>query len=62
YFDPSDQEGCLAALEIALSEGRHSERTRSGLELVKNYSWDKTAHQTLAVYQALGEENHNDYY
>jgi glycosyltransferase involved in cell wall biosynthesis len=53
YFDPADQGDCLAALETALSEGRHSERTRAGLGLVDNFAWDTTARQTLAVYRTL---------
>ncbi len=53
YFDPEDPGDCLAALETALSEGRCSERTKAGLDQVKNYTWDNTALQTLAVYRTL---------
>jgi len=54
YFDPSEEDELLDALDIALSEGRNSERVQAGLERVKSYSWDKTATQTLGVYRAIG--------
>jgi glycosyltransferase involved in cell wall biosynthesis len=54
YFDPTEEDGLLNALDIALSEGRNSERVQAGLEIVKSYSWDKTAAQTLEVYRVVG--------
>ena len=53
YFDPAGHDDCLDALETALCEGRDSERTQAGLAIVKNFNWDKTARQTLAVYRSL---------
>ena len=53
YFEPAEVESMLAAFDVALSEGRNSERVQAGLERVKCYSWDKTARQTLEVYRAL---------
>jgi len=53
YFEPTKAEDLLAAFDAALSEGRNSERVRSGLERVKCYSWDKTAKQVLEVYRVL---------
>jgi glycosyltransferase involved in cell wall biosynthesis len=53
YFNPSEEEGLLAAFDIALSEGRDSERVKLGLDRVRQYSWDKAAMQTLEVYRAL---------
>jgi glycosyltransferase involved in cell wall biosynthesis len=52
YFDPSEEDDLLNALDTALSEGRNSERIQAGLERVKFYSWDKTAAQTLEVYRS----------
>jgi glycosyltransferase involved in cell wall biosynthesis len=53
YFEPGETEGLVAALDIALSEGRDSRRTRAGLEHVKNFSWQRTAEDTLKVYRSL---------
>ena len=53
YFDPAQEDDLLNALDIALSQGRNSERLRAGLEKVKSYSWDRTAAQTLEVYRAV---------
>lgn len=53
YFDPAEQDELLGALDIALSNGRDSERVRAGLERVKSYSWGKTAAQTLEVYRSV---------
>jgi glycosyltransferase involved in cell wall biosynthesis len=57
YFEPTEPEDLLAAMDLALSEGRDSRRVRLGLEHVKHYSWDKTARQTLDVYHALSNLN-----
>jgi glycosyltransferase involved in cell wall biosynthesis len=53
YFDPTEEDDLLNALDIALSQGRNSERVQAGLERVKSYSWDKTAAQTLEVYRSV---------
>jgi glycosyltransferase involved in cell wall biosynthesis len=53
YFEPKSVEDLTDALDRALTEGRVSERTQIGLEHVKQYSWDRTAQETLAVYEAL---------
>ena len=53
YFELAEVESLLTALDLALSEGRDSERVRAGVEHVKCYSWDKTARWTLEVYHAL---------
>jgi glycosyltransferase involved in cell wall biosynthesis len=55
YFEPTDKEQLLGGLDAALRKGRESEHVRSGLERVRQYSWDKTARRTLNVYQALSE-------
>lgn len=53
YFDPGQAEDLLCALDSALTEGRDSERVSKGLSRVRQYSWDKTARQTLEVYESL---------
>ena len=53
YFDPAEEDDLVNALDIALSEGRNSERVQAGFEKVKSYSWDKTTAQTLQVYRAV---------
>jgi len=53
YFNPMEEDDLLNALDVALFEGRNSERVRAGLERVKSYSWDKTAAETLEVYRAV---------
>lgn len=53
YFEPTEVESLLAALNVAYSEGRDSPRVNLGLEHVKEYSWNRTARQTLEVYRAL---------
>ena len=53
YFDPAETDQLVNAFDVVLSEGRYSERTKAGLERVKQYSWDKTAAQTLEAYRAI---------
>jgi len=53
YFEPAEVDDLFAAFDVALSEGRDSERVRMGFEQVKRYSWDRTATQTLEVYRAI---------
>jgi glycosyltransferase involved in cell wall biosynthesis len=53
YFDPRVLASLVAAFDIALSEGRHSNRIDSGLQQVKQYSWERCAQQTLEIYRTL---------
>ena len=55
YFEPTEVDDLVNAFDVALSEGRVSERTNAGLERVKQYSWAKTAAQTLEVYRAMSD-------
>jgi glycosyltransferase involved in cell wall biosynthesis len=55
YFEPTKVDELINAFDVALSEGRDSECTKAGLERVKQYSWDKTAAQTLEVYRTISE-------
>jgi len=53
YFDPGEKEELVLALDKVLSEGRESQRVLAGLERVKDFSWERTAGQTLKVYRSL---------
>jgi glycosyltransferase involved in cell wall biosynthesis len=55
YFTAGASAEFTAALVAAANEGRESARVSAGLEWVKQYSWDRTAAGTLAVYQKLIE-------
>ena len=53
YFEPHAINDLCDKLDIALSSGKNTPRVRQGLQKVKDYSWDKTARQTLDVYWEL---------
>ena len=53
YFETDNVDSLMQALTQAVEEGRESERTRQGLQLGQQFSWDKTAQQTLNIYQSL---------
>ena len=53
YFEPAEPESLPAALDAICSEDGDSKRVKLGLEHVKQYSWDRTARETLEVYRAL---------
>jgi len=55
YFDPKSTDDMRRALDIAVGEARKSSRIAKGLEKAREYSWDKTAQQTLDAYrEAMG--------
>lgn len=50
--DPCNEEEIASAVERVLSDGELKESMRrKGLERVKNFSWEKTARETLKVYK-----------
>jgi glycosyltransferase involved in cell wall biosynthesis len=51
YFEPSEPESLRDALDTALSETHNTDRITAGFSRLKNYSWEKTARQTLEIYQ-----------
>lgn len=53
YFDPGQVEDLIVALDRALTEGRGSARCGMGLTRVKEFSWEKSARETLKVYEAI---------
>jgi glycosyltransferase involved in cell wall biosynthesis len=55
YFDPHVPESIAAAIEkVVLSEGRRQELITRGLQRSNEFSWDKCAATTAAVYDRLG--------
>lgn len=57
YFEATETESLLEALEAVCVEGRDSRRVQLGFQHAKQYSWDKTARQTLEVYHTLSHLN-----
>jgi glycosyltransferase involved in cell wall biosynthesis len=53
YFDVGQEDSLIGSFDTAFAEGRKSPRTYAGLEHVKEFSWDKTALDTLGVYRSL---------
>lgn len=53
YFKPEDVDQLVAALTEVISEGRNSKRVEHGFKVVIEYSWKKTASETLEVYHSL---------
>lgn len=53
YFEPEDVNDLLRALDVAIFERPNPERIKLGFETAKSYSWDKTAAQTLQIYQKI---------
>ncbi len=57
YFEPTQPDDLVSALDVAVAEGRDSARVRLGLQLVQQFSWDETAQGTLEVYHALSNSD-----
>lgn len=53
YFDPTDEAGLCAALDVALAYGRTEAARAAGLQRARAYSWETTAQQMLAIYRHL---------
>lgn len=53
YFDPRSTTDLVAALDVAMAEGRVSKRTAAGIEWAKKYSWNNTARGIINVYRSL---------
>ncbi|RLA93582.1 MAG: hypothetical protein DRG83_20765 [Deltaproteobacteria bacterium] len=50
YFEPTEVDDLINALDVVIHEGQNSTRLQAGFERVKRYSWDKTAQQLLNIY------------
>lgn len=56
-IDPNNVEELASAIEKLLSDSElRSELMNKGLERAKLFSWERTARETLAVYQEVGQE------
>ncbi|MDA8115972.1 MAG: glycosyltransferase family 1 protein [Actinomycetota bacterium] len=53
YFEPESVEDLVRALSEALAAGRSGERAERGFRRAREFSWDRTAEMTLAVYREL---------
>ncbi len=55
--DPHDVDGLAAAIERALTDSELREGLREkGFKRAKSFSWEKTARETLAVYEEIAEK------
>lgn len=52
-FEPGEGEAMMHALETAVAEGRACDRVRRSRERVADFSWDRTALDTLRTYREL---------
>ena len=43
YFDPTEPGDVTAAFDVAITDGRDSERVQLGLQLVQYFSWEEKA-------------------
>ena len=55
YFEPSEQDSLVGALETAVSQGRQPERVQAGIARAAQFSWEQTAQLLLGIYRELGE-------
>ncbi|MBI2448224.1 glycosyltransferase family 4 protein [Candidatus Microgenomates bacterium] len=54
YFDPMDERDMAQKLEKIFTDvGLREQLIRKGEERIKNFSWDKMAQETLAVYEKI---------
>jgi glycosyltransferase involved in cell wall biosynthesis len=54
YFDPTDTQGMATAIEPILTERPLRERMRElGLQQAAQFSWERAARETIAVYERL---------
>ena len=53
YFEPTEIDSLLLALDRVYQQDNVDQKVAAGLELVKKYSWDRTARETLSIYKGL---------
>lgn len=53
YFDPTSVESLVDAFEHVVEKSNQLERRELGMKLAREYSWAKTAQQTLLLYREL---------
>lgn len=60
YFDANDPDGLCLALDAALAEGRNPAAVSRRLARAARFSWDRTAAETLAIYQRVNAKANKD--
>lgn len=53
YFNPESKKSIIEALNKSLNRSIKNQYIKRGLKRVKNFSWEKSAKQTLAIYKRL---------
>lgn len=51
YFEPTQSESLRNAFDVALDEVQNRQRINAGYTRLNDYSWEKTAQQTLGLYR-----------
>lgn len=57
YFEPAQPETFVQALSQVQTGGRLEQRVQMGLQRAGEFSWERTARQTLDVYRAVAEQS-----
>jgi glycosyltransferase involved in cell wall biosynthesis len=53
YFDPTDIDSFICAIDLAIDKGRESNYVKLGLIHVKKYSWETSAKKTVDLYRSI---------
>ncbi|HRU06377.1 MAG TPA: glycosyltransferase, partial [Candidatus Brocadiia bacterium] len=53
YFDPTDGDAMLAALDAAVGVARDASRIREGMEWARRRTWDAVAEEYMQVYRGV---------
>ena len=53
YFDISNPNEFITAINQAIHNGHDPDRVQRGLDRTKLFSWDKTAQKTLEAYRSI---------
>lgn len=57
YIDPTDAQGILAGIQqLWEDDDKRAEFEKAGVKQAKNFSWEKTAKETIAVYEKVASE------
>jgi len=51
YFDPKNEIDMMRKIKQTISDGKNSSRVKLGLNRVRNFTWEKTAKETLDIYK-----------
>lgn len=54
FFNPYEQDDITGAIErVVYSDSRKEALRNKGIQRLSKFSWDKCAHETLAVYRQI---------